>query len=235
MVVYHDGDSVMWSEPTQEPVGCAMAGVDAPTFHSPEDIQDLAVIEGVDIVKYLNPRYKWYIVNTYSGSEESVKLSLRERILKASLMDAFGEVVIPKMSVERSLKSGKKKVVSKTSFPGYVIVQMDLNDLTMNCVLATPKVTGFVGNKRHPRPMPDRDVLRLVSPQASRALRAKETVVVTLFKKGEMVKVADGPFTNFDGVIDEVKADKMKLKVLVSIFGRETPVELNYAQVTKVT
>ena len=178
-------------------------------------------------------RFKWYIVNTYSGSEDTVKVSLLERIEKTGLEDSFGEIHIPKTAVERILKSGKKKLVEKTSFPGYVIVQMDLNDQTMACVNSTPKVTGFVGNRRKPKAMSDADVLRLMDPAAH-----VETASVPegmTFAKGECVKVKDGPFTSFDGVIEEVRADKMKLKVLVSIFGRETPVELGYSQVEKIS
>jgi transcriptional antiterminator NusG len=180
-----------------------------------------------------DPRFKWFIVNTYSGSEDSVKLNLRERIVKAGLESSFGDIFIPKVVIEKVLKSGKKKMVDKTSFPGYIIVQMALNDQTMACVAATPKVTGFVGNRKSPRPLPDRDVLRLLNPKAySDKMRAVASKVQ--FNKGQQVKVVDGPFTNFDGVVDEVRPDKMKLKVLVSIFGRETPVELGYNQVERI-
>jgi transcriptional antiterminator NusG len=185
---------------------------------------------------YIDPRFKWYIVNTYSGSEESVKLNLKERIGKSKLESSFGEIYIPKFVEERLLKSGKKKLVDKTSFPGYVLVQMDLNDQTMACVNGTPKVTGFVGNRRSPKSMPDGDVLRLLeSPVGPGEKTPGHKIEVLSFAKGESVKVIDGPFTNFDGIIEEVKADKMKLKVLVSIFGRETPVELNYNQVNKIS
>jgi transcriptional antiterminator NusG len=171
--------------------------------------------------------------NTYSGSEDSVKLNLRERIVKAGLENCFGDIFIPKVAIEKVLKSGKKKLVDKTSFPGYIIIQMALNDQTMACVAATPKVTGFVGNRKSPRPLPDRDVLRLLNPKAySAKMRAVASKVQ--FTKGQHVKVIDGPFTNFDGVVDEVRPDKMKLKVLVSIFGRETPVDLGYNQVERI-
>lgn len=184
--------------------------------------------------KFTDPRYKWYIVNTYSGSEETVRASLRERIAKAKLDQLFGEIYIPKMSVEKVLKSGKKKKINKTSFPGYVLVQMEFCDEALACVANTPKVTGFVGNHRKPRPMPDREVLNLID--SSFAAQAKmEASAAMTFHKGENVRVIDGPFTNFDGVVEEVRADKMKLKVLVSIFGRETPIELGYSQVSKIS
>ncbi|NRA43381.1 MAG: transcription termination/antitermination factor NusG [Oligoflexales bacterium] len=184
-----------------------------------------------------DPRYRWYIVNTYSGSEETVRIALQERIARAGLEDNFGEIFVPKMVVEKVLKSGKKKLVDKTTFPGYVLVQMEMNDSTMGCVSSTPKVTGFVGNRRNPRAMADKEVLRLLTPSMAQTGTEAPGEVATKvkFSKGEGVKVTDGPFTNFDGVIEEVRADKMKLKVLVSIFGRETPVELGYNQVEKLT
>lgn len=175
--------------------------------------------------------FRWYIINTYSGSEETVRVALKERIVKAGLESSFGEIFIPKNAVER-VKAGKKTLVDKTVFPGYIMVQMELNEHTMNCVSSTPKVTGFVGNRRKPKAMSEQDVLRLLSPES---VESAESPVVNLsFSKGQGVKVTEGPFTNFDGVIEEVKADKMKLKVLVSIFGRETPVELSYNQVEKL-
>jgi transcriptional antiterminator NusG len=197
---------------------------------------DTAVNESlvIDEKKYTDPRYKWYIVNTYSGSEESVKVSLKERITKNKLEESFGEIYVPKISVEKILKSGKKKKVSKTSFPGYVMVQMQLNDDSMACIIATPKVTGFVGDKRKPKAMSDRDVLKMIQQSSSDSSKV-EAAHTLKFSKGESIRVIDGPFTNFDGVIEEVRADKMKLKVLVSIFGRETPVELSYTQVNKLS
>ena len=185
--------------------------------------------EKADIVEqFIDPRFKWYIVNTYSGSEDSVKISLLERAEKSNLLDSFGKIFIPKIEVEKTLKSGKKKVVNKTSFPGYVLVQMDLTDITMGCVTSTPKVTGFVGNHRKPKPLSDNEILRLVNPEPR-----QQEVSSASFEKGEVVKVIDGPFSNFDGTIVEVKPEKMKIKVLVSIFGRETPVELSFDQVKK--
>ena len=180
-----------------------------------------------------NPKFRWYIVNTFTGSEETARLALQERINKAGLKGSFGEIFIPKTSVDKVLKNGDKRKVDETIFPGYIMVQMELNDRTMGCVASTPKVTGFVGNRRSPRPMSDQDVLKILNPSlklGSSELAASEAS----FQKGESVKVIDGPFTNFDGIIEEVRAEKMKLKVLVSIFGRETPVELGYSQVEKI-
>ena len=193
-----------------------------------EESQDDAAVSA----RYMNPKFKWYIVNTFSGSEASVQTSLEERIAKNNLSEEFGMICIPKTETERVLKSGKRKVVNKTSFPGYVIIQMVMSEDTMNCVTRTPKVTGFVGDKRNPRPMPDAEVLQLMEMGTQKKAKQVQTVQ---FEKDESVKVIDGPFTNFDGVIEEVKSEKMKLKVLVSIFGRETPVELPYDQVKKNT
>ena len=184
-----------------------------------------------DLSKYVNPEYSWYIVNTYSGSEESVKISLLERIEKENLAHYFGEVYIPKTTVEKVLKSGKKKTIDKTSFPGYIIIQMKLDDRSMACVNAIPKVTGFVGNRRTPKPMRDQELLQLV---AGNYESEKEVKTQLSYEKGDQIKVIDGPFTSFNGVVDDVKPEKMKVKVLVSIFGRETPVELTYEQVEKI-
>lgn len=176
---------------------------------------------------------KWYVVHTYSGSEEKAKQGLLERIKVQHMETKFGQIFVPKTSSETVLKSGKKKRVEKTSFPGYILVEMEFDDSSSLLVRETPKITGFVGNAKHPRPISDAEVIRLTSPEAVEAQRAQVMTEVN-FRKGESVKVKDGPFTNFDGVIDEVRADKMKLRILVSIFGRETPVELDYAQVEKI-
>jgi len=190
--------------------------------------------------RILNPKFKWYIVNTYAGSEDAARLTLVDRIARQKLEASFGEVVVPKTSQEKILRSGKKKRVEKTSFPGYIFVQMDANDDAMSCVIGTSKVTGFVGgvvsNTKKPRPMTDKDVLRFLGEVKEEAVSSTSTSrIEAIFSKGEVVKVKDGPFLNFDGVVDEVKADKQKLKVLVSIFGRETPVELGFNQVEKLT
>ncbi len=176
---------------------------------------------------------KWFVVHTYSGSEEQAKRGLIERIKLRQMEGRFGQIFVPRTASESVLKSGKKKRVEKTSFPGYILVEMDFDDATSLLVRETPKITGFVGNAKAPRPMSDAEVLRLTSPEAVAAQKA--AVAEVNFRKGESVKVKDGPFTNFDGVVDEVRADKMKLRILVSIFGRETPVELDYGQVEKIS
>ena len=176
---------------------------------------------------------KWYVVHTYSGFEEKARQGLLERIKQFNMGDRFGQVFVPRTATEQLLKSGKKKRVERTSFPGYILVEMVMDENTNHLVRETPKVTGFVGNANNPRPITDQEVLRLTSPEAIQE-QQKAMVTKIAFDKGESVKVKDGPFTNFDGVVDEVRADKMKLRILVSIFGRETPVELDYGQVEKI-
>lgn len=172
---------------------------------------------------------KWYVVHTYSGYEEKAKSGLLDRAKMSGLQDKVGEIYIPKTVKENTTKTGKKKKVSKTSFPGYIIVQLALDESTMHLVKDTPKITGFVGNAKNPKPLPDHEVLVMINPESAPA--AQEVVPDIQFQKGDAVKVIDGPFSNFDGVIDEVKPEKAKVRVLVSIFGRETPVELEYRQI----
>lgn len=192
--------------------------------------------------------FKWYVVHTYSGYEEKAKSSLMERAKEFKAEDKFGEVFIPKTIKTVVLKSGKTKNSARTSFPGYIIVQMHLDDDTNHIVKNTPKITGFIGNAKNPRPLPEHEVQRMLNPQtpeveaeaAAEAGDDAQTPVAAVieqeapFSRGENVKVTHGPFSNFDGVVDEVKTDKRKIRVLVSIFGRETPVELEYNQVEKI-
>ena len=184
------------------------------------------------VQQFLDPNFKWYIVNTYSGSEESVKTKLSQQVARLNLGEFFGQTHVAKTTIEKVLKSGKKKLIEKISFPGYVFVQMTLNEQSMACVSSIPKVTGFVGDKRSPRPLSDQEVIKLMNPESYKP-KGTETIGLS-YEKGEAVKVTEGPFTNFEGVVDEVNTDKMKLKVLVSIFGRETPVELTFKQVEKI-
>ncbi len=181
-----------------------------------------------------NPNFRWFVVHTYSMFEEKAKSTLLDRIKMNKMEERFGDIIVPKTATETLLKSGKKKKVERNAFPGYIIVEMEMNEDTNHLVRDTPKITGFVGNARNPRPISDAEVLRLTSPEAVR--EQKQAAAATQnFEKGEQVKVIDGAFTNFDGVIESVQSDKMKLRILVSIFGRETPVELDYGQVQKLS
>jgi transcriptional antiterminator NusG len=173
--------------------------------------------------------HKWYVVHTYSGYENKVKLSLQERIDAAGKQDFFSDVLIPEEDIVE-LVSGEKKTSKRKFFPGYILVQMELNDETWHIVKDTPKVTGFIGGKEKPSPIPDRDVEVLRTRIDEGTLKPKPKFK---FEVSDHVRIIDGPFTNFDGVIDEVKPEKGKLRVIVSIFGRSTPVELDFIQVVQ--
>lgn len=172
---------------------------------------------------------KWYGVHTYSGYENKVKLNLEERIRALDAEEMFGEVLIPAETVVE-LKKGERKTSMRKFFPGYILVQMELNNESWHIVKDTPKVTGFVGGGTTPPPIPDEEILQITSRMEEGAERPKPKVA---FEVGETVRVIDGPFLNFTGVVEDVKPDKAKLKVMVSIFGRVTPVELEFIQVEK--
>ncbi|MBI5682476.1 MAG: transcription termination/antitermination protein NusG [Deltaproteobacteria bacterium] len=173
---------------------------------------------------------KWYVVHTYSGYENRVKASLEERIKTAGMQEFFSEVIIPSEKIVEMVK-GEKRITSRKFFPGYILVKMELNDDTWHLVKNTPKVTGFVGGGTTPTFISEDDVKKITHQMEEGAARPKPRVS---FERGEGIRVVDGPFTNFTGVVEEVKPDKGKLKVLVSIFGRATPVEVDFIQVEKV-
>ncbi|MDX9745320.1 MAG: transcription termination/antitermination protein NusG [Syntrophales bacterium] len=171
--------------------------------------------------------FRWYVVHTYSGFENKVKLSLEERIKTEGKQDFFSDILIPEENVVE-LVSGERKTSKRKFFPGYILVRMKLNDETWHIVKDTPKVTGFIGSKDKPSPVPDKDVENLITRIDEGTLKPQPKFK---FDVGDHVRVIDGPFTNFDGVIDEVRPEKGKLRVIVSIFGRPTPVELDFIQV----
>lgn len=172
---------------------------------------------------------KWYVVHTYSGYEQKAKLALKERIRQHKMEKFFGDVLIPSENVIELVR-GEKKTTSRKFFPGYMLVKMVLNDSTWHLVKSTPKITGFVGNAVSPPAVPEEEVSRITNQMAEGTLKPRPKVQ---FEEGESVRVVDGPFVNFNGVVEEVKPDKGKLRVLVSIFGRSTPVELDFVQVEK--
>jgi len=172
---------------------------------------------------------KWYVVHTYSGYEEKAKKALEDRIKSLKLEKQFGGVLVPTETVVEVVK-GVKKTTKKRFFPGYIFVRVNLTNKTWHIVRNTPKITGFVGNSMHPPAIPDEEVNKLTSQIEEGTLRTKPTASFSL---GDSVRVVDGPFANFNGVVEEVKPDKEKVRVLVSIFGRSTPVELNFSQVEK--
>jgi transcriptional antiterminator NusG len=175
---------------------------------------------------------KWYAVHTYSGFENKVKKSLEERVKQEGLEDFVGEILIPMEQVVEMVK-GEKKTSKRKYFPGYILVNMEMNLDTWHLVKGTPKVTGFVGNAKTPDQVPavsDVEVNRLTTQISEGTLKPKPKVQ---FEEGDQVRVIDGPFSNFNGTVEEVKPDKGKVRVLVSIFGRATPVELDFMQVEK--
>jgi transcriptional antiterminator NusG len=175
---------------------------------------------------------QWYVVHTYSGYEHKVKASLEERIRSLGNPQLFGEILVPSEKVVELVK-GKKKTSSRKFFPGYILVNMHLNNETWHIVKSTPKVTGFLGGATDPDSIPpisEAEVREIAHQMEEGAVKPKPKV---LFEQGEQVKVIDGPFQDFNGVVEEVKPDKGKLRVLISIFGRATPVELDFVQVEK--
>ncbi len=170
----------------------------------------------------------WYVVHTYSGFEEKVKSSIQQRAKLKGLEDKISRILIPTERVIE-LRSGKKQERDKKFYPGYILIEMELNDETWHLVRSIPRVTGFVGGSR-PVPLPEEEVEVIVQ----QIERAPQQPPKTQFEKGEKVRIIDGPFTNFNGVIDEIDLDHGRLKVMVSIFGRQTPVELNFYQVEKL-
>jgi len=174
---------------------------------------------------------RWYVVHAYSGFEKQVMRSLVERIRLAGMEDLFGDILVPTEEVVE-MKSGVKRKTERKFFPGYVLVQMEMNDASWHLVKECPKVMGFIGGKAdNPAPISDREaeiiLNRVRAPQD--APRPK-----TLFEPGEMVRVNDGPFADFNGTVEEVNYDKNRLRVAVMIFGRSTPVDLEFSQVEKV-
>ncbi|MFT3691604.1 MAG: transcription termination/antitermination protein NusG [Kofleriaceae bacterium] len=172
---------------------------------------------------------KWYIVNTYSGHENKAKLTLLERVRNNGLTEYFGDVLVPTESVTENVK-GQRRTMTRKFFPGYMFVQMVLDDRTFHLVKNTPKITGFLGGTK-PTPVPEREITG-VQTNAAEGKAGKPKARVT-FEVGESVRVIDGPFASFSAVVAEVKNDKQKLKVTVSMLGRPTPVELDFNQVEK--
>jgi transcriptional antiterminator NusG len=173
---------------------------------------------------------QWYIVHTYSGFEERVKETLRQRADALGMGDAFGEIRIPKETVVE-YKNGKKREIERKFFPGYILVEMEMSDPAWHVVRNTPKVTGFVGTGKKPTPLSQEEVDGILEQVSSAKEKPKPKYV---FEKSEPVKIIDGPFSNFTGIVEDVNLDRNTLKVMVTIFGRQTPVELDFSQVQKV-
>jgi len=178
----------------------------------------------------LPPHHQWYVIHTYSGFENKVRQSIEQRVAAMGMRQAVSQVLIPTETVVE-LKKGKRREASRKFFPGYVLIRMDMSDELWYLVKNTPKVTGFVGPGVRPTPIPEDQVQAILHQVVTGAERPKHKV---MFSHGESVRVIDGPFSNFTGIVAEVKPDKGRLKVMVSIFGRPTPVDLEFLQVERV-
>jgi transcriptional antiterminator NusG len=176
-----------------------------------------------------DPRMQWYVVNAYSGYEMKAVKSLWERVRSMGFDEYFGDMQVPQETVVELVR-GQKRTSSRKFFPGYILVQMILNEDTWHLVKETPKISGFVGDKTAPLPLAEEEVNRILGQieEGSTSPRSRMK-----FEQGETVKVVDGPFSDFNGTVEEVKPDKGKVRVLISIFGRATPVEFDFVQVEK--
>jgi transcriptional antiterminator NusG len=180
--------------------------------------------------KPVNPDLRWYVVHAYSGMEKAVERNIRERITRAGMQDMFGEILVPTEEVVE-IKNGQKRTSERRFYPGYVLVQMIMNDESWHLVKHTNKVTGFVGGaKNRPAPISDDDVKKILGQMEEGTEKPRHKVE---FIVGEYVRVKDGPFTDFNGTVEEVNYEKSKVRVSVTIFGRATPVELEFSQVEK--
>lgn len=173
---------------------------------------------------------KWYVVHTYSGFEGKVKSSIEQRTTALGIRERISEILIPTEDVVE-LKKGRKRIASRKFFPGYLLIRMEMSDDLWYLVRSTPKVTGFVGPGTRPTPIPDDEVAHIRQQVEEGAEKPRHKLQ---FVRGEAVRVIDGPFTNFTGLVEEVRPEKGRLKVMVSIFGRPTPVDLEFLQVEKV-
>ena len=173
---------------------------------------------------------RWYVVHAYSGFEKSVQRALVERIARAGMQESFGQILVPVEEVVE-MKSGQKSISERKFFPGYVLVEMEMNDESWHLVKSTPKVTGFIGGTAtKPTPISEKEVAKIMQQIQEGVEKPRPKV---LFETGEMVRIKEGPFTDFNGNVEEVNYEKSRMRVAVTIFGRSTPVELQFDQVEK--
>ncbi|HZK66161.1 MAG TPA: transcription termination/antitermination protein NusG [Chloroflexota bacterium] len=196
--------------------------VQAPVADQVEEIVEQKPAEQI------HPDAQWYVIHTYSGYENKVKTNLEHRVESMGAEDQIFQVVIPTED-EMEIRDGQRRTVQRKVFPGYVLVQMVLTDHSWHVVRNTPGVTGFVGSGTKPTPLMDQEVKQIL-----KAMKREAPKIKVSFSKGERIKVVDGPFTDFIGLVDDIYPEKMKVRILVSFFGRETPVELDFLQVTRV-
>jgi len=177
-----------------------------------------------------NPDLRWYVVHAYSGMEKAVERNIQERINRAGMQDKFGRILVPMEEVVE-VKNGQKKTTERKFFPGYVLVEMVMDDDTWHLIKHTNKVTGFVGGaKNRPSPISEAEVAKIVNQMQEGTEKPRHKVE---FEVGEYVRVKEGPFTDFNGSVEDVNYDKSKVRVSVTIFGRATPVELEFSQIEK--
>jgi transcription termination/antitermination protein NusG len=178
----------------------------------------------------INPDLRWYVVHAYSGMEKAVERNIVERIAREGMQSQFGRILVP-MEELVEVKNGQKKTIERKFFPGYVLIEMVMSDETWHLVKHTNKVTGFVGGaKNRPSPISEAEVMKIVNQMQEGAEKPRHKVE---FMVGEFVRVKDGPFTDFNGSVEEVNYEKSKVRVSVTIFGRSTPVELDFSQIEK--
>jgi transcriptional antiterminator NusG len=194
------------------------------------DAVEMGVAETTGSAPASNPDLRWYIVHAYSGMEKAVERNITERIMRAGMETKFGRILVPTEEVVE-IKNGQRKTTERRLFPGYVFVEMVMEDDTWHLVKHTNKVTGFVGGaKNRPAPISEEEVQKIVSQMQEGTDKPRHKVE---FMAGELVRVKDGPFTDFNGSVEEVNYEKNRLRVSVMIFGRSTPVELEFSQVEK--
>lgn len=179
----------------------------------------------------VSDKKRWYVVHAYSGMEKSVRRALLERIDRMGMKDRFGEILVPTEEVVE-VKAGQKSVTERRFFPGYILVEMEMTDETWHLVRNTPKITGFIGGKSNrPTPIPQHEIDKLLQQMQDGVDKPRPKVS---YEVGELVRIKEGPFADFNGNVEEVNYEKSRLRVLVTIFGRSTPVELEFGQVEKV-
>lgn len=184
-----------------------------------------------DLKAAASDKKRWYVVHAYSGMEKSVRRALLERVDRMGMKDQFGEILVPTEEVVE-VKGGQKSVTERRFFPGYILVEMEMTDETWHLVKNTPKITGFVGGKSNrPTPIPQHEIDKLLQQMQEGVDKPRPKIS---YEVGELVRIKEGPFSDFNGNVEEVNYEKSRLRVLVTIFGRSTPVELEFGQVEKV-
>ena len=195
-----------------------------------EEVQAPLAPSAMPVSTNSNPDLRWYVVHAYSGMEKAVERNILERINRSGMQDKFGRILVPMEEVVE-VKNGQKKTTERKFFPGYVLVEMVMDDDTWHLVKHTNKVTGFVGgSKNRPAPISESEVSKIVNQMQQGTEKPRHKVE---FMVGEFVRIKDGPFTDFNGSVEDVNYDKSKVRVSVTIFGRSTPVELEFSQIEK--